>query len=123
MRAGGTRSGPCGGRPGRRPPSAGPCRWRRPLSLVLFEPIEDQVESELELVAVVVAGPEDVLSRLVHPHMIWLPIALGASVASYLGYMLAYRECACAGSGPNLPLKIGRSRQLRQASVTPSCHR
>jgi len=51
-----------------------------------------------------VAGPEEVLSRLVHPHLIWLPIALGASVASYLGYMLAYRECACAGSGPDLPL-------------------
>src|SRR5437763_1264986 len=51
-----------------------------------------------------VAGPEEVVSRLVHPHLIWLPIALGASVASYLGYMLAYRECACAGSGPDLPL-------------------
>src|SRR3954447_7657211 len=51
-----------------------------------------------------VAGPEEVLSRLVHPHLIWLPIALGACVASSLGYMLAYRECACAGSGPDLPL-------------------
>jgi uncharacterized membrane protein YbhN (UPF0104 family) len=51
-----------------------------------------------------VAGPHDVLSRLVHPHLIWLPVALVATVASYLGYMLAYRECACAGSGPNLPL-------------------
>jgi uncharacterized membrane protein YbhN (UPF0104 family) len=52
-----------------------------------------------------VAGLEDVLSRLVHPHVVWLPIALGATVASYLGYMLAYRECACAGAGPDLPLK------------------
>jgi uncharacterized membrane protein YbhN (UPF0104 family) len=51
-----------------------------------------------------VAGVDDVLNRLVHPHLIWLPIAFGATVASYLGYMLAYRECACAGAGPDLPL-------------------
>jgi uncharacterized membrane protein YbhN (UPF0104 family) len=52
-----------------------------------------------------VAGIDDVLSRLVHPHVIWLPIALVATIASYLGYMLAYRECACAGAGPDLPLR------------------
>jgi uncharacterized membrane protein YbhN (UPF0104 family) len=51
-----------------------------------------------------VAGPGAVLHRLVHPRLFWLPVAFGATVASYLGYMLAYRECACAGSGPDLPL-------------------
>src|SRR5205807_9110025 len=51
-----------------------------------------------------VAGPVEVLERLAHPHLVWLPVALGATAVSYLGYMLAYRECACAGTGPDLPL-------------------
>jgi uncharacterized membrane protein YbhN (UPF0104 family) len=51
-----------------------------------------------------VAGPGAVIHRLAHPNLYWLPIAFGATVMSYLGYMLAYRECACAGSGPDLPM-------------------
>src|SRR5919206_1664916 len=51
-----------------------------------------------------IAGPGAVAHRLVHPRLYWLPIAFGATIASYLGYMLAYRECACAGKGPDLPL-------------------
>src|SRR5581483_2805580 len=51
-----------------------------------------------------VAGPGAVVHRLVHPQLYWLPIAFAATIASYLGYMLAYRECACAGKGPDLPL-------------------
>jgi len=51
-----------------------------------------------------VAGPGAVLHRLAHPNLYWLPIAFGATVMSYLGYMLAYRECACAGSGPDLAM-------------------
>jgi len=51
-----------------------------------------------------VAGPVAVVHRLAHPNLYWLPIAFGATVMSYLGYMLAYRECACAGSGPDLPM-------------------
>jgi len=51
-----------------------------------------------------IAGPGEVLHRIAHPRLFWLPVAFGATVASYLGYMLAYRECACAGSGPDLPL-------------------
>jgi uncharacterized membrane protein YbhN (UPF0104 family) len=49
------------------------------------------------------AGPTEVVERIVHPQLLWLPMALLATVASYLGYMIAYRECACAGSGPDLP--------------------
>jgi uncharacterized membrane protein YbhN (UPF0104 family) len=52
-----------------------------------------------------VAGIPSVLNRLAHPRLIWLPIAFGATVISYLGYMLAYRSCANAGAGPDLPLK------------------
>lgn len=51
-----------------------------------------------------VAGPAEVVEQFAHPRLLWLPIAFAATVASYLGYMLAYRECACAGSGPALPL-------------------
>jgi uncharacterized membrane protein YbhN (UPF0104 family) len=55
-----------------------------------------------------VAGPAQVVTRLAHPHLFWLPVAFGATVLSYLGYMFAYRECACAGEGPDLPFaKVG----------------
>lgn len=50
-----------------------------------------------------VAGAGAVLQLLAHPRLLWLPVAFGATVVSYLGYMLAYRECASAGPGPNLP--------------------
>jgi len=52
-----------------------------------------------------VAGPAEVLERLAHPRLFWLPVAFGASAVSYLGYMFAYREWACAGEGPDLPLR------------------
>src|SRR4051812_12178591 len=51
-----------------------------------------------------VAGPTAVLHGIAHPRLLWLPAAFGATIVSYLGYMLAYRECAAAGKGPNLPL-------------------
>jgi uncharacterized membrane protein YbhN (UPF0104 family) len=50
------------------------------------------------------AGPAEVLELFAHPHLFWLPVAFGATVASYLGYMVAYRECANAGSGLDLRL-------------------
>ncbi|HEY3922217.1 MAG TPA: lysylphosphatidylglycerol synthase domain-containing protein, partial [Gaiellaceae bacterium] len=50
------------------------------------------------------AGFGEVLERLAHPRLLWVPVAFGATVVSYLGYMLAYRECACAGPEPKLPL-------------------
>ncbi|HZO96466.1 MAG TPA: lysylphosphatidylglycerol synthase domain-containing protein [Gaiellaceae bacterium] len=53
---------------------------------------------------VFVAGPEAVAHRLAHPRLYWLPIAFGATIVSYLGYIFAYRECACAGEGVDLPL-------------------
>ena len=52
-----------------------------------------------------VAGPGAVLNRLAHPNYAWLAVAFGGTLVSYLGYMLAYRECACAGKGPELPLR------------------
>jgi uncharacterized membrane protein YbhN (UPF0104 family) len=51
-----------------------------------------------------VAGFGAVVHRIAHPRLLWLPAAFGATVVSYLGYMLAYRECASAGRGPDLPL-------------------
>ncbi len=52
-----------------------------------------------------VAGPDRVLHRLVHPHWQWLPLALGATGASYLGYIVAYRETAYAEHGPQPSLR------------------
>jgi len=51
-----------------------------------------------------IAGPLQVVHRLSHPRLYWLPVAFAGTVVSYLGYMLAYRECACAERGPELPL-------------------
>src|ERR1051325_4596176 len=54
------------------------------------------------------AGFGQVLRHLAHPHWMWFPIALGGTVVSYLGYLVAYREVARADKGPNLPLaRIG----------------
>jgi hypothetical protein len=39
-----------------------------------------------------VAGPVRVVDRLAHPHRRWIPLAFGATMASYLGYIVDYRE-------------------------------
>lgn len=49
------------------------------------------------------AGPA-VLHRLVHIRWWWVPIALGCEVASYVGYVFAYREVARAEEGTDLEL-------------------
>jgi hypothetical protein len=48
------------------------------------------------------AGFGDVLHRLVHPDLIWIPLALAGQVVAYFGYMLAYREVARVERGPEL---------------------
>jgi uncharacterized membrane protein YbhN (UPF0104 family) len=45
-----------------------------------------------------------VWQQLLHPHWIWVPVALGCELAAYLGYTLAYREVARAERGPELEL-------------------
>jgi len=50
------------------------------------------------------AGPVVVLHRLVHLRWWWVPIALGCEVASYIGYVFAYREVARAEDGTDLEL-------------------
>ena len=47
------------------------------------------------------AGFSEVLVRLAHPRWLWLPIALGATAASYVGYVFAYREAAFTDRGPH----------------------
>jgi uncharacterized membrane protein YbhN (UPF0104 family) len=51
------------------------------------------------------AGLEQVADRLGHPHWLWLPLALGATAAGYLGYIVAYREAAYAEHGPQPSLR------------------
>jgi uncharacterized membrane protein YbhN (UPF0104 family) len=48
------------------------------------------------------AGFHRVWRTMAHVHWYWLPIALGAEAAAYLGYTLAYRELARAERGPEL---------------------
>jgi uncharacterized membrane protein YbhN (UPF0104 family) len=50
------------------------------------------------------AGPAAMLQRLIHVHWVWIPIALGAEIVSYLGYVLAYREVARAEDGTEIGL-------------------
>jgi uncharacterized membrane protein YbhN (UPF0104 family) len=78
---------------------------QHPAHTALFVVIAGSLAAGALIGVAFAAGPGEVLNRLTHPHLIWLPIAFGATVASYLGYMLAYRECAGAGSGPDLPLR------------------
>src|SRR5262245_42948295 len=48
------------------------------------------------------AGFGDVLHRLAHPRLLWIPLALLGQVVAYFGYMLAYREVARVERGPKL---------------------
>jgi len=50
------------------------------------------------------AGFGAIVHRLLHPQWLWLPVALGAEIAAYVGYVLAYRGVACAAEGPELPM-------------------
>jgi uncharacterized membrane protein YbhN (UPF0104 family) len=50
------------------------------------------------------AGFGEVVSRLAHPHWTWFLLAFGGTVASLVGYTVAYRELARDDEGPNLHL-------------------
>ena len=58
------------------------------------------------------AGPLTVFHRLLHVHWIWVPIALGAEIVSYLGYVVAYREVD-AGRGRNAGARSSPERPPR----------
>jgi uncharacterized membrane protein YbhN (UPF0104 family) len=49
-----------------------------------------------------VAGVHKVLVGLVHPHWLWLGVAVAGEVVAYLGYIAAYREVARSDSGAEL---------------------
>jgi uncharacterized membrane protein YbhN (UPF0104 family) len=42
--------------------------------------------------------------QLLHPHWVWVPVALVCELVAYLGYTLAYREVARAERGPELDM-------------------
>jgi uncharacterized membrane protein YbhN (UPF0104 family) len=50
------------------------------------------------------AGLAAVFHRLLHIHWIWVPIALGAEIVSYLGYVVAYRQVTRAEDGAEMEL-------------------
>jgi uncharacterized membrane protein YbhN (UPF0104 family) len=47
-------------------------------------------------------GIEHVLRALIHPHWLWLGLAVAGEVVAYLGYIAAYREVARAEGGAEL---------------------
>jgi uncharacterized membrane protein YbhN (UPF0104 family) len=49
-------------------------------------------------------GVGRVWRQLLHPHWIWIPVAIGAEAVAYLGYTFAYREVARAERGPELEM-------------------
>ena len=48
------------------------------------------------------AGFGEVATRLAHPHWVWFAVAFGGTVASLVGYTIAYRELARADEGPTM---------------------
>src|SRR5919204_2075043 len=48
------------------------------------------------------AGFGRVAHALIHPHWVWLPIAVAGEAVAYIGYTLAYREIARAEGGAEL---------------------
>jgi uncharacterized membrane protein YbhN (UPF0104 family) len=42
--------------------------------------------------------------QLLHPHWVWVPVALACELVAYLGYTLSYREVARAERGPELDM-------------------
>jgi uncharacterized membrane protein YbhN (UPF0104 family) len=56
-------------------------------------------------IVVTTTGFHPLVNRISHPSWLWLPVALGATVASYVGYIFAYRETARAEMGPALPFR------------------
>ncbi len=50
------------------------------------------------------AGFVSVYHHLIHVHWLWAPVALGAEIVAYLGYIVAYREVARAEDGHELDL-------------------
>jgi uncharacterized membrane protein YbhN (UPF0104 family) len=49
-----------------------------------------------------VVGVRKVLTGLVHPHWVWLGVAVAGEVVAYIGYTAAYREVARAEDGAEL---------------------
>src|SRR5689334_4628146 len=49
-----------------------------------------------------VVGVRTVLTGLVHPHWLWLGVAVVGEVVAYIGYTVAYREVARAERGAEL---------------------
>jgi uncharacterized membrane protein YbhN (UPF0104 family) len=49
-----------------------------------------------------IAGFDAIAHRLLHLHWLWLPVAFGAEVAAYVGYIAAYQGVATAEEGPEL---------------------
>jgi uncharacterized membrane protein YbhN (UPF0104 family) len=84
--------------------------WLRPKShfdhatgeLALFITLGVALALGTTLAVAWAAGFGDVLHRLAHPNLIWIPLALAGQVVAYFGYMLAYREVARVERGPEL---------------------
>jgi len=51
-----------------------------------------------------IAGFDAIAHRLLHVHWFWLPVAFGAQVVAYVGYIAAYKGVATAEEGPELKL-------------------
>ena len=51
------------------------------------------------------AGFGEVATRLAHPHWIWFAVAFAGTVASLIGYTIAYRELAREDEGPQMQVR------------------
>ena len=76
---------------------------RRPREMVAFIALGAALSAAAIVGVSWAAGCAAVAERLRQVDARWLPLALGAEVLAYVGYVLAYREVARVEDGPSLP--------------------
>jgi len=76
---------------------------RRPRELAAFIALGAALSAAAVVGVSWAAGFGAVADRLRHVDARWLPLAIGAEVLAYVGYVLAYREVARVEDGPSLP--------------------
>jgi uncharacterized membrane protein YbhN (UPF0104 family) len=76
---------------------------RRPRELAAFIALGAALSTAAVAGVSWAAGFGAVADRLRHVDARWLPLAIGAEVLAYIGYVLAYREVARVEDGPRLP--------------------
>jgi uncharacterized membrane protein YbhN (UPF0104 family) len=82
--------------------SSDPARWLAPHTVALLVALAAGLSGAALIGIAWAAGRGKVLHALVHPHWLWLGVAVAGEGVAYLGYTAAYREVAAAEDGAEL---------------------